>query len=200
MPPNLLLSGQGWFQPARARVSALSTVEGWAWFSVIICLMILACAWFFGRIMMGDTDSENAAAAVTAVFFVSNFLAWVVMYTLSSYYIWVFKVVLLPRYTKSGCFININDGVEHEIYTVVSWIALITSVSCNSKGYETARCACVLIFYVCVIILFVLGVMSAFDFYAVTGQIFPVVVSLVSLETALEGPMFLLLLMAKILK
>jgi hypothetical protein len=77
VPPNLLLTGQGWFEPARARVSALSAVEGWTWVSVIICLMILACAWFFGRIMMGDTDSENAAAAVTTVFFVSNFLAWV---------------------------------------------------------------------------------------------------------------------------
>ena len=199
VPPNLLLTGQGWFEPARARASALSTVEGWTWFSVIICLMILACAWFFGRIMMGDTDSENAAAAVTTVFFVSNFLAWVVMYTLSSYYIWVFKVVLLPRYTKSGCFININDGVEHEIYTVVSWIAVITTIianNCNARGCAHLQMCTLFIFYVCVIIIFVLGVMSAFDFYGFTGQIFPVVVSLVSLETALEGPLLLLLLFA----
>ena len=204
VPPNLLLTGQGWFEPARARVSALSTVEGMAWFSVIICLMILACAWFFGRIMMGDTDSENAAAAVTTVFFVSNFLAWVVMYTLSSYYIWVFKVVLLPRDTESGCFININDGVKHEIGTVVSWIALLNYIiqACCTKNDDDAEgCAPIqmctaLIFYVCVIIIFVLGVMSAFDFYGVTGHIFPVVVSLVSLETALEGPLLLLLLFA----
>ena len=204
VPPNLLLTGQGWFEPARARASALSTVEGWSWVSVIICLMFLACAWSFGKSTMGDTDSENAAAAVMIVFFVSNYLAWVVMYLLSSCYIWVFKVVLLPRDTESGCFININDGVEHEIYTVATVVAFITYIiqGCISRCQnddDAEGCALIqmflfLIFYVCVIIIFVLGVMSAFNFYGATGQIFPVVVSLVSLETALEGPLLLLLL------